>query len=169
MSAEFFEVKNMIYVAVGTQKFQFDRLIKSIDKQVENGIINEEVIAQIGYCNYKPVNFEYKDFLTKEEFDENIKRCDLLITHSGVGTIISGLKYKKPIIVMPRLEKYGEHVDNHQTQIANSFAEMNLLLDCENEKELSNLIIEARIHSFEEYVSHRKKMIYTIKEYIEKI
>ena len=52
---------------------------------------------------------------------KKIRECDVLITHSGVATIIAGLKNDKKVIVVPRLAKYGEHVDDHQVQIAESF------------------------------------------------
>lgn len=156
----------MIYVTVGTQKFQFDRLIRTVDKLVGNSDVKEEVFIQSGNCNYKPVNCPYKSFLTKDEFEDYISNCSLLITHSGVATIIAGLKKKKPVIVMPRLEKFGEHVDDHQVQIANAFAEQNLILKCDCENDLSRCIKIARNHKFDEYVSQRKVMVDTIRKFI---
>jgi Uncharacterized conserved protein len=159
----------MIYVAVGTQKFQFDRLLKTIDNLISNGVITEEVFAQTGNCIYKPVNYSYKEFLSKEEFDNYIHRCDLLITHSGVATIIAGLRYNKPVIVMPRIAKLGEHVDDHQVQIADSFAGKNFILKCDKENNLGTLIDEAKVHEFDEYVSQRERMVNTIRKYISSI
>lgn len=159
----------MIYVAVGTQKFQFNRLLIILDELVTSGVIKEEVFAQIGNCTYAPTHYAYKNFLSKEEFNEYISNSSLLITHSGVGTIISGLKQNKPVIVMPRLAKYGEHVDDHQFQIAESFAAKDLILMCGENDDLSSLIDEARIHVFDQYVSQRKQMVSTIREYIKTI
>ena len=156
----------MIYVAVGTQKFPFDRLLKSIDELVANGTILEDVFAQSGNCTYVPKNYLSKNFLSKDQFEENIEKCDLLITHSGVATMILGLKHKKPVIVIPRLAKYGEHVDDHQVQIAEVFAERNLVLKCCETDDLGELIAEAKSHLFSEYVSQKEEMIHTIREYI---
>ena len=80
----------MIFIAVGTQKFQFNRLLQIVDHLVEKKVITEEVIAQTGNCDYKPVNYSFTKFMNKEEFEKSISECHLLITHSGVGTIITG-------------------------------------------------------------------------------
>ena len=159
----------MIFVAVGTQKFQFNRLLKAVDDLVEQGCLEGEVFAQIGHSDYVPRNYAYKDFISKDDFQACINRCDLLITHSGVATIIAGLKQGKPVVVVPRLAKFGEHVDDHQFQIAESFSTKNLLLMCKEQDNLADIVQEAKNHIFAEYVSQREKMIGTIREYLEKI
>lgn len=53
----------MILIAVGSQKFPFDRLIKEIDRLVETGVIKEPVFGQIGASTYEPLHYEYKRFL----------------------------------------------------------------------------------------------------------
>lgn len=165
----FFEVIEMIYITVGTQKFPFDRLLKAVDLLAGSGEIKESIFAQTGYSTYQPKHYEYTDFLKKEEFDAYIARCDLLITHSGVATIIAGLKYKKPVIVMPRLVKYGEHVDDHQVQIADSFSAKNLLFKCGEEDMLGTFIVKAKVHRFDEYVSQRQKTVNVIRKFIKDI
>ena len=162
-------VIRMIFVAVGTQKFPLNRLLKQIDDLVESGAISEPVFAQIGNSDYRPRNYEYQQFLEKEEFDKKIEECSLLITHSGVGTIISGISSHKPVIVFPRLEKYGEHVDDHQKEIAESFSEMNYILVCDENANLVDLIQEAKNHKFSVYVSQRKNMVKTVRDFLNKI
>ena len=88
----------MILVTLGTQKFQFNRLLKKIDEMIESGLIKEEVIAQTGFSTYIPKNYEYKDFFDKDEFKNIIEKTDIVITHSGVGTIIKSLGFNKPVI-----------------------------------------------------------------------
>ena len=159
----------MIFVAVGTQKFQFNRLLKAVDDLIEQGQLDSDVFAQTGHSDYVPKNYKFKDFISKDEFESCIDRCDLLITHSGVATIITGLKLEKPVVVVPRLAKFGEHVDDHQFQIAESFSTKNLLLMCKEQDNLADIVQEAKDHIFAEYVSQREKMIGTIREYLEKI
>ena len=156
----------MIFVAVGTQKFQFNRLLVAIDALVADGVINEEVFAQIGHSDYTPQNYNYKDFLNKDEFNSYIKNCDLLITHSGVATIITGLKYSKPVIVVPRLAKFGEHVDDHQLQIAESFSNQNMVIICGEYDNLAELVPKAKTHTFSKYISQRDQMLKTIRNYL---
>lgn len=159
----------MIFVAVGTQKFQFNRLLHLIDNLIASKIIKEEIFAQIGNSDYEPQNYKYKNFLNKDEFENNVKQCDVLITHSGVATIITGLKYEKKIIVVPRLAKFGEHVDNHQVQIAQSFSFQNLVIACDENDNLADLIEEAKHHQFSKYVSQRELMVTTIRDYLQNI
>ena len=156
----------MIFLAVGTQKFPFDRLLKSADKLISDGVITEEVFAQTGTCTYTPQNFEYRSMLSKAEFEERIKNCSLLITHSGVGTIISGLKARKPVIVMPRLKKYGEHVDDHQLDIAKAFSDRELVLMCGDDDSLSDIIEKARTYRYKEYVSSNKKAVEMVRAFL---
>ncbi|MBQ3565692.1 MAG: glycosyl transferase [Oscillospiraceae bacterium] len=159
----------MIFVAVGTQKFQLNRLLILIDNLIENKIITDEVFAQIGNCDYIPKNYGYTDFLDKSSFDEYIKKCRLLITHSGVGTIISGINSRKPVIVFPRLKKYNEHVDDHQLEIAQSFTEQNYVLMCGENDSLEKIIEQSRTHKFDRYVSQRKNMISRIDKFLQSI
>ena len=156
----------MIFVAVGTQKFQLNRLLKAVDDLKGQGRLEDEVFAQTGHSDYAPQNYGYKDFLSREDFQSCIDRCDLLITHSGVATIIAGLKLRKPVVVVPRLAKFSEHVDNHQLQIAESFAQKNLLLMCQDLEHLEGTVEQARNHHFAEYVSQRELMAKTIREYL---
>lgn len=157
----------MIFVVVGTQKFQLNRLLKEIDAQIEKGIIKEEVFAQIGNSDYKPKHYKFKKFINKDEFEKIMEECTILITHSGVGTIISGLNHNKPVIIYPRLKKYNEHVDDHQTEIAKSFSEMNYVLLCNENDDLSNLLEEALKHKFEKYSSRRFDTIKVINEFLD--
>lgn len=159
----------MIFVAVGTQKFPFDRLLKKIDKLIMANIIKEEVYAQIGHSMYKPKRYQYSNFLSKEEFELNINKCDILVTHSGVATIIDGLKHNKPVIVVPRLAKYGEHVDDHQIEIANSFSSQNYVIYADENMNLGYAISKARRHKFNQYISQHDTAINTIKSFIDSI
>ena len=156
----------MIFVAVGTQKFQFDRLLKAIDVLIDDGLLDEEVYAQIGYSNHVPEHYHFDKMMDKSKYDSMIKKCDLLVTHSGVGTIVLGLKYSKPVIVVPRLKRYGEHIDDHQIQIADAFSDRNLVLKCEDTEDLIASIKEARSHRFDRYVSKNDVVIREIESFL---
>ena len=112
----------MILVTVGTQKFQMDRLIKAVDELAGSGILNENFFIQSGHSTYTPQHCRYAAFLKKEEMEEKIDGCSILLSHAGVGSILMGLKRGKKVLVVPRMQKFGEHVDDHQIEIAESFA-----------------------------------------------
>lgn len=157
----------MIFVTLGTQKFQFDRLLKYIDEQIENGEIKEKVFAQIGNSTYVPKNYKYKDFIDKVEFEKKINESSLVITHSGVGTIITALNKDKPVIVVPRLAKFKEHVDDHQLQIAESFSKKNFVIsNGENIDDLLENIKKSKKFKFEKYKSSNKKIQRIIDDFI---
>lgn len=128
----------MIFVTVGTQKFNFDRLLKIIDDLILKKIINEPVFAQIGYSSYCPKNYKFTNFLSSEEFESIINKSSLVICHAGIGTIIKCLNFNKKIIVMPRKVFYKEHVDNHQCEIAQKYYELGYILKVDSENELIN-------------------------------
>lgn len=156
----------MIFITVGTQKFQFDRLIQSVDEFVGSKKIVDDVIAQIGNSCYIPQNFMFERFLSVAMYDEWMRKSDIIIAHSGVATIIKGIQAGKKVIVVPRLKKYGEHVDNHQCQIADAFEKQNLVLQCLDVNELPDMIEEVKKHQFSKYQSQRKSVINTIESFI---
>ncbi len=131
----------MIFVTVGTQ-FPFDRLIKAVDTALETGQVNEQVFAQTGEGSYKPRNFPTKPSLEKESFDEYVRQATGIISHAGIGSINIAMAYDKPMLVMPRLKKYGEVVNDHQVAIARKFAESGHVLLANDEEELLEKIKE---------------------------
>lgn len=159
----------MIFVAVGTQKFPMNRLLAEIDRLVAEGFLTEPVFAQTGCSDYVPEHLESEPFLSKETFEEKLDACDLLITHSGVATIMGAVKRRKPVIVMPRQARYGEHVDDHQMQIAEDFSDKNLTLLALEADELRERIEQARCHQFAAYTSHGTEMVETIRMFIDSV
>ena len=156
----------MIFVALGTQKFQFNRLLQMIDQLLDEGKIKETVFAQIGNSDYRPKNYKYASFLDKNEFEDRIRNSNLLITHSGVATIITGIKNNKKVIVVPRLAKYGEHVDDHQLQLIKQFDDLNLICTCENTTELAKALDIVRQKKYAQYKSNTSNIIENIEQYI---
>lgn len=129
----------MIFLTVGTQ-FPFDRLIRAIDEAFDNGLVGEEVFAQTGETSYKPRNFESVASLGKKVFDERLKQASSVISHAGVGTIITALDNNKPLLAMPRLKRFGEVVNDHQVAIARKFEELGHILVAYREDELPHKI-----------------------------
>lgn len=157
----------MIFVVLGTQKFQLNRLLQKLDEYVEQGLLTDEIYAQIGNSTYKPRHYAYKDFMDKKEFDATIARADLVIAHSGVGTIITAIHAKKPVVVFPRLAKYKEHVDDHQLDIARAFEMKKYVLCCYENDDLLEKINKCKDFQFDEYVSQQKQIIGIIKNFLD--
>jgi len=108
----------MIFITVGTERFQFDRIIKIIDEAVVTKKMEGEVFGQIGSCAYKPKSFSYKEFISFDEMICNIKRADIVISHAGVGSLLLCANFGKIPILFPRKSALSEHVDDHQEEFA---------------------------------------------------
>ncbi|MEM5812005.1 MAG: PssE/Cps14G family polysaccharide biosynthesis glycosyltransferase [Candidatus Aenigmatarchaeota archaeon] len=150
----------MIFVTVGTHTQQFNRLLQKIDELIGNNKIKEKIIAQIGNSTYKPVNYDYFKFSSEKKILEINKKAKLIISHAGIGNIITALQFKKPIIVIPRLKKFGEHINDHQIQIAKAFAKEKKVLACYNLEYLEKIIQKAK--KFKPKLIKRNPKIYEI-------
>lgn len=106
----------MIFVTVGTQ-LAFDRLVKAVDLWIGNNP-GERAFAQVGPAEYRPLNCESKDFVRPDQADALFREADLIVSHAGMGSILTALKYKKPILIMPRKAALGEHRNDHQLATA---------------------------------------------------
>lgn len=157
----------MIFLTVGSQKFQFNRLLEAVDKLIEKKKLKDEVYAQIGASDYKPKNYKYVDFMTQEEFESKMDEADMIITHAGTGVIVNAVKKEKKVIALPRLAKYGEHVDNHQIQLINEFKELNFIEPVYEVDELENAIKISKKKKYNKYISNTNTIIESIENFIE--
>lgn len=105
----------MIFVTVGTQ-LAFDRLVKNIDEWARYS--EQDVFAQIGPSEYIPKYIKHVRFLPPHEADELFSRAEIIVSHAGMGSVLTALKLKKPILIMPRKADLGEHRNNHQMATA---------------------------------------------------
>lgn len=157
----------MILVVVGTQKFQFNRLLEKVDELIKDGTIKEKVVAQTGYSTYQPQRYSAFDFLDEKQFSKYVQECDILITHGGLGSILNGIKAKKKVIVVSRLKKYDEHVDNHQCEIAGAFAELGYVCLCKELKYLGKYLKVIKKKSFRDFNMHYENTADYISAYLE--
>jgi len=141
----------MIFLTVGTV-FPFDRLVRAIDIATGNGLIEEEVFAQIGTTSFQPTHLRYVDFLDKYTFDQYFKKSTFLISHAGIGTIATALDFAKPLLVMPRMRCFNEHVNDHQIATARRFEKDGYLLAAYNVEE-----IPAKIEQLKSFVPRRRQ------------
>lgn len=157
----------MILVTLGTQDKTFPRLLHAIQKQIDNGNIKDKVIVQAGSTKFESSNMEIFDLIDRDKYAQLISECDLLITHGGVGSIITGLKNNKKIIAAARLEKYGEHTNDHQLQIIERFSESGFILPLYDFDSLDKVIKEAKKFKPKKYKSNTENMIKLIENYID--
>ncbi len=158
----------MIFLSVGTQ-FGFDRLVRSVDQAVAQGAVSDVVFAQIGPGTYRPCHMDYVLRLDKDDFDKMFFQCCAVISHAGIGNIALAIQYQKPLLVMPRLKKYGEVVNNHQVDTARKFEELGHLIAAYNEEDLIKKIGYLSSFCPKPRVPNRQRVVERISRFLESI
>lgn len=157
----------MIFVTLGTQDKSFSRLLDAIEKQIKNGTIKEKVIVQAGYTDYISENMEILKMIPMEEFDKYIKECDLLITHAGVGSIMTGLSNNKKVIAAARLKEYNEHTNDHQIQIATEFSKEGYIIYLDDFDNLDKALEKVKTFKPKKFKYNNKNFINIIENFID--
>ena len=148
-----------IFVMFGTQDKRFDRLLNAI---LESKFVKKnDVYVQLGYTKgtYQGINCQ-------EELNHQIKIADLIITHAGVGAIVSSLKQKKRTIVVPRLGKYKEQNNDHQVQIMERFNNQGYIIPCNDLSKLDEIVNNAYTFEPKEYKTEKQGIIDEITSFI---
>ena len=113
----------MIFVTVGTHEQPFNRLIKEVDCLLGTGVIKDDVFIQTGYSTYEPQFCKWSSLISFDKMNELMETSDIIITHGGPATFMSAIANGKKPIVVPRQEKYDEHVNDHQVDFAQQVKE----------------------------------------------
>ena len=158
----------MILITLGTQDKQFTRLLDMVQKEIDKGNINDKVIVQAGHTKYNSKDMEIFDLIDREKFSELISKCDILITHGGVGSILTGLQNNKKVIVAPRLAKYDEHMNDHQIQITDNFSKAGYILPLYECDDLGEVLKKVKNFTPKKFKSNTEHMIKIISDYIDK-
>jgi UDP-N-acetylglucosamine transferase subunit ALG13 len=125
----------MIFVTVGTE-LPFDRLVRVVDQWArEHG--RTDVFAQIGHTAWRPTFIPFAGFLEPSEFNRAFARASVIVAHAGMGTILSALRYEKPLLVMPRRAALGEQRNDHQIATARRLLELGKIHVALDESELA--------------------------------
>lgn len=128
----------MIFVTIGTQ-VSFDRLIRVIDEVAPQ--LDEEIIAQVAHGSFKPKNIKTLDFIAPDKFNELFDQARLIVSHAGMGTILSAMQQHKPIIIFPRIAAMHEHRNEHQLATAQKLKDLGSVYVAMNEEELKELLL----------------------------
>lgn len=159
----------MVFVTVGSQKFQFDRLMRAVDALAASGEVEGGVFAQTGACSYVPGHCQSKPFLDREEFARRMATADVVVAHAGTGAIVGAVKLGKRVVAVPRLAKFGEHVDDHQVEIVRQFAEMGLIEPCYDPDGLAEAYRFALSKSYRAYESNSERFVADLSGYLDSL
>lgn len=157
----------MVLVLVGTQNNSFERLLNSVQECVNKKIINEKVVIQRGYTKFQSDTMDIAQFYGPSELSRLQDEANLIITHGGVGSIINSLLKGKKVIVVPRLKKYHEHVNDHQMQIAKKYETEGYVKCVYDISNLGDVIKSMKDFEPKKYVVEDTKIIPIISNYID--
>lgn len=131
----------MILVTVGTQ-LPFDRMLRAVDSWAS--LSGEKVIAQIGPGEFEPKAMEFQRFYPANELNEMMAAADVIVSHAGMGSILTAMTLGKPIAIVPRYAKLGEHRNDHQLATAKRFEGNDFVEVVYDEKNLGEAISTLR-------------------------
>lgn len=103
----------------------------------------EEIIAQTCHGTYVPRNFATTQFFTPADFRDIVARARIIVAHAGMGTIISAMADRKPLVVVPRKAALREHRNDHQQATADNLSARANLAVANNAAELLDAIRRA--------------------------
>lgn len=158
----------MILVMLGTQNNSFHRLLEEVQKCIDDKSIDEEVIVQAGATKFKSRDMKIFKLVSTKRLNEYVDNASYVITHGGVGSIVSCIKKGKKVIAVPRYSKYGEHVNDHQLQIIQTFDSQGFIKGIKDISELEEAIKEIKDFKPQEFVSNTQNIINIIDDFIQK-
>lgn len=157
----------MILILLGTQDNSFHRLLEEVQKLINKNVITEKVIVQAGRTKYESKDMEIYSLMPEEKLAELMKKSDLVITHGGVGSIVMALKMGKKVIAVPRLSEFGEHINDHQIQIIDSFNSQEFLIGITELKDLEEALKRSKEFKPKKFESKTEHMINLIEGFID--
>jgi UDP-N-acetylglucosamine transferase subunit ALG13 len=140
----------MVFVTVGTQKQDFSRIFKLVENSKE--LQNEEINAQVGYSDFKSEKIKVFNFIDHIMYSQMVENAEIVICHGGVGSIFDALLKKKKVIAVPRLKKYGEHVNDHQEEICEALEKEKNILWYKDGEDFDEYIRKIRMDNFLDYI-----------------
>lgn len=129
----------MILVTVGMQ-LGFDRLIAAMDRLAPS--LDMPVIAQTGKGTYRPQNMEERERISPGEFEQLVRQSRLIVSHAGIGTVLTAQRFTKPIVLFPRRLEHGEHRNDHQVATVRNLEGRSSVLIALDEDDLARKIEE---------------------------
>lgn len=121
------------FVGVGTHSQPFDRLLRMVDRAVGAGLLPRPALLQTGPSTLSVEHAESRAFVTPDEMEQLIASARYVVCHAGSGTISAALRAGRRPLVLPRLHGHGEHFDDHQQQLVDKLASLDLVVPLADE------------------------------------
>jgi UDP-N-acetylglucosamine transferase subunit ALG13 len=129
----------MIFVSVGTHEAPFDRLLRAVDELK----LDEKLIVQYGPSDVRCRGAVESEYMSFDEVVDHVRNARAVVMHAGVGSVTIVLANEKRPIVMARRREFGEHVDDHQIELARRLEANGLVTVVENSEQLASALERA--------------------------
>jgi UDP-N-acetylglucosamine transferase subunit ALG13 len=150
---------------VGTHNEPFRRLVEAMDDIA--GDLDEAVVIQTGNTPYTPRHARSFAFADRREMERLNREARMVVTHGGAGSLIFALRFGKPVVVVPRKKAFGEHINDHQVELARRLGEEGKVIPVEEIGELRDAISRAR--EMEPRGRETPPMVPRIRRYLEEL
>lgn len=126
-----------VFVTVGTDHHPFDRLVEWFDRWASDRRVDgARCLVQTG-TSTPSRSSRSKDFLGYEDMLSALAEADIVVSHAGPGTIAECRRAGIRPVVVPRIRRFGEAVDDHQVAFARMLASQGLVDVAETPQQLA--------------------------------
>ena len=118
-----------VVVTLGTYRgYPFTRLVRRLLQLIPSEV---EVLWQTGDTDVRALGVAGHYAIPESDLTAAMREADLVVAHAGVGTALAAFEVGKRPLLVPRRFSLGEHVDDHQVQIAGELAERGLAVSAD--------------------------------------
>jgi UDP-N-acetylglucosamine--N-acetylmuramyl-(pentapeptide) pyrophosphoryl-undecaprenol N-acetylglucosamine transferase len=126
----------VIFATVGSHPtFGFDRLLRALE-----AVDLTELVVQFGPGKPPAGARRAVAWMTFEEIVDHMSRASHVVSHAGVGTVLCAIQAGHVPIVFPRLQRFGETVDDHQREFARAIERTKQAIVVEDAEQLSSAL-----------------------------
>jgi beta-1,4-N-acetylglucosaminyltransferase len=129
----------VIFATVGSTQIPFERLVRALD-----GLPGERLFVQHGPVPPPVGAGRSAAFMQFPEVVESMQEADAVVCHAGAGSILCALRAGHVPIVVPRLKRFKETVDDHQVELARALDAEGKVVSVEEVDRLADIVARAR-------------------------
>ncbi len=107
----------MIFATVGSTQIPFERFMRALE-----ALPGDQLLVQHGPVPPPPGAARANAFMQFPEMIESMEAADVVVCHAGAGSILCALRAGHTPVVVPRLKRYEETVDDHQVEFSRALA-----------------------------------------------
>jgi UDP-N-acetylglucosamine transferase subunit ALG13 len=112
-----------VVVTLGTEAYPFSRAVMQLLKVLPS---TAEVLWQTGSTDVSGMGIVGHRRIPANALRTAMAEADVIVSHAGVGSSITAMDLGKVPVLLPREGRHGEHVDDHQLQVARELSRRGL-------------------------------------------